>query len=600
MTNALSLRSAARATRALGAAATGGLLILGATLAATPAQAASTLGVTSVAGAGAGVIGAARYSAPATALYVAPTGNDANSGTLSAPVRTLARAVRLAPAGATIVLRAGTYRESLTLTKAVTIQNYPGEAAWLDASAPVSGFTKVGTSWSAPWSYRFDHSPTDTFGAPDGTADTWTFVNPAYPLAAHPDMVWINGAEQRQVASAAAVVPGTFAVDETNGRLILGTDPTGKRVEGSTLAQAFSIFADNVTIRGIGIRRYADSVPHQGVLHTENKNLTLDRVAVIDSATAGVGIADTGAKLTNVTITGSGQLGLNAYLADGLVIDRSIVSGNNDEHFNDAPVAGGVKIVSTRDARVTRNELSGNDGAGVWTDEATWAPVITRNIASRNSGDGVYIEMSSHAIVAGNTLTDNGGRAVKVLNSDATQVINNTMSGIDRVMVVAQDSRTPQNSAYALDPRHRDDPNMIFLSKNNVVANNVIELRASAKQALVVSSVEDYTRSYDASELGNVFNGNFYSRQAKMDPQNSVLWAKKAAGYDYYKTVAQFTQGRGMERNSYQYRASVLDSSYVWSSVVRQRQGAIARPLPAAVATALGVPTTTRVLGAGL
>lgn len=47
--------------------------------------------------------------APANTYYVATTGSDTGPGTSSAPWRTIANAVSVAPAGATILVRAGTY-----------------------------------------------------------------------------------------------------------------------------------------------------------------------------------------------------------------------------------------------------------------------------------------------------------------------------------------------------------------------------------------------------------------------------------------------------------------------------------------------------------
>src|SRR6266849_10657104 len=70
------------------------------------------------------------YPIPASGVYfVSPAGNDANSGTsLSTPFRTIQKAVQVAPSGSTIVIRAGTYRESITsLSKKLTFQPYPHE-----------------------------------------------------------------------------------------------------------------------------------------------------------------------------------------------------------------------------------------------------------------------------------------------------------------------------------------------------------------------------------------------------------------------------------------------------------------------------------------
>ncbi len=79
----------------------------------------------------------------------------------------------------------------------------------------------------------FDHSPTFTSGQSDGTA-SWKFVNPAHPMASHPDQLWVNGAAMKQVGSKAKVRPGTFFYDGTGKNLYVGTNPKGRRVEAST------------------------------------------------------------------------------------------------------------------------------------------------------------------------------------------------------------------------------------------------------------------------------------------------------------------------------------------------------------------------------
>lgn len=74
-------------------------------------------------------------------------GRDTNSGTLTDPVQTVARAVALTrgtKAPATVVLRAGTYyqREAVQLDERdshLTLQNYPGEAAWLSGGVHLTG-----------------------------------------------------------------------------------------------------------------------------------------------------------------------------------------------------------------------------------------------------------------------------------------------------------------------------------------------------------------------------------------------------------------------------------------------------------------------------
>jgi hypothetical protein len=107
---------------------------------------------TATAAAGASLVIAVPAHA-ATSLVVATNGNDANAGTVSAPLATLARAVALATPGTTISLRGGTYRFSTnvrimkdgTSANPYTIINYNGERVVLDGEnlphtpAPLNG-----------------------------------------------------------------------------------------------------------------------------------------------------------------------------------------------------------------------------------------------------------------------------------------------------------------------------------------------------------------------------------------------------------------------------------------------------------------------------
>ncbi|WP_367130171.1 carbohydrate-binding protein [Saccharothrix sp. HUAS TT1] len=78
--------------------------------------------------------------APADALYVAPGGDDANPGTLTAPLATVQRAVDLAQPGHTIHLRAGTYAPSTniqllkngTASRPITLRAHGDERVVID------------------------------------------------------------------------------------------------------------------------------------------------------------------------------------------------------------------------------------------------------------------------------------------------------------------------------------------------------------------------------------------------------------------------------------------------------------------------------------
>ena len=69
------------------------------------------------------------FAAP---LYVSPSGNDSNPGTLTAPLATPGRALAVAGAGETVLLRSGTYsitRSLIIAQRGLTLRSYPGEWA---------------------------------------------------------------------------------------------------------------------------------------------------------------------------------------------------------------------------------------------------------------------------------------------------------------------------------------------------------------------------------------------------------------------------------------------------------------------------------------
>lgn len=87
---------------------------------------------------------------PAAMVFVSPNGDDANPGTLAQPVRTIQHGVDLLQPGDTCYVRAGTYRESVTLTRSGTaeqpirVRAYPGERVVLDGTESIAGWQPAG------------------------------------------------------------------------------------------------------------------------------------------------------------------------------------------------------------------------------------------------------------------------------------------------------------------------------------------------------------------------------------------------------------------------------------------------------------------------
>jgi parallel beta-helix repeat protein len=568
---------------------------------ATPAQAAPAASTST--GHGSAAIGSTSYAVPSGAVFVATNGNDASAGTAGAPLRTVTKALSKVKGGGTVVLRGGTYHEYFIVPpgKNVAIQSYPKEAVWFDGSSTVTGFKASGGRWVVGgWTSKFDSSPTYTKGAADGTAAGWQFVNPDHPMAAHPDAVWINGAEQTQVGSLSQVKAGTFFVDYGSNQLWLGSDPGGKTVQASTLAQAVSLRAPGTTLRGIGFRRYADSVWQQGVITAYYPNQTLENVVVADSATAGIGFFKPGSTLRNVTVTGSGQLGIQAGLADGLMVDNVLVQNSNDQSFNPAPSAGGFKVTMTRGFTMKNSVIENTNGNQFWTDQSTYDINLLNNTIRNGTRWGIVLEISSTATVANNVITGNAFDGVMVSDTDHVNIWNNTIVGNSRAAIATtQDTRRiTQLNVSGHDPRRtQPDTSMPWVVRGTTIGNNILSGNAAGTDPILRAQAWD--RVYGASDMVASSNGNVFSQTAAGKPGYVTVWGKKGTWATNYATLAAYTGATGYDRASYSLiGTSPVSSTYGPSSAVSARESSVAQPLPSSVAGKVGVAAGTKHLGA--
>ncbi|WP_375433214.1 right-handed parallel beta-helix repeat-containing protein [uncultured Friedmanniella sp.] len=549
---------------------------------------------------GAGAVGSATYPAPANALYVSPTGSDTGTGTITSPFKTLTKALAKNTNGQTIVLRAGTYHEQVVVppNHAATIQPYPNEAVWFDGTKVLDGFTASSGAWSANYDLKLDSGPTYTQGAPDGTAAGWQFINPAYPMASHPDMIFLNNTEQKEVASRSLVVPGTFYVDDANSKLYLGSDPTGKTVRASDLQWAFSLRAPGTVLRGFGVRRFADSVYQQGAITSYYENQTLDNMTILDSATAGLGFFKPNTTIKNTTVDGSGQIGIQASKADNLTINNVSVTDSNDEHFNPGPSAGGVKITTTRNVVFSNSEIRRSVGNQFWADESAYNITVANNEIMDGDRYGIFVEISSTASIVNNIVANNAYDGIMIADTDKVNIWNNTIVNNRRAVAMAQDSRRIQQLSVAgHDPRRtQPDLTMPWVIGNSTIVNNIM---AAGPDATAVLAVESYELAFNANDLNIASNGNVYSQPALGIPNSAAVWARKSAQPYAFVLLDDFRGATGQESTSINpLMTSPVDSTYAPKSSIAAKAATVAMAAPADIAAKAGQPTGVKNLGA--
>ncbi|MBF4993011.1 right-handed parallel beta-helix repeat-containing protein [Arthrobacter gandavensis] len=552
--------------------------------------------------AGSAPVGGTAYAIPDRAVFAAPGGSDSAAGTLAAPLRTIGAAIARASQGGSIVLRGGSYHEEVLIpdNKTLTVQAYPNEAVWIDGSRQVSNFAAAAKAFAASnWTPAFDSSSTYQWGEP-GTEHGGSFVDPAHPMAAHPDQVWIDNVAQRQVASLAQVTAGTFFVDYGAKKLYIGTNPAGKTVRASALAKAMSIRANNSVIRGIGIRRFAPSVPHMGAVTVERPGVVMENVAITDNATTGIAVGAVDVTLRNISATRNGLMGASAVYADRLKVIGLDASSNNVERFKPAPVAGGMKITRTRGVAVNQSTFRDNLATGLWLDESVYDTTIIGNEITANTSHGISAEISARVRMVDNVVANNRSFGVKVNNTSDVEIWNNTFSGNGRQINIVQDLRRASNRATpGHDPRQAfPDKNMTWINGPVTVRNNIIAATSSAGNCMLC--VEDYSKQFSAEQLQVTAEGNVYHRATAQSPVWAVVWSRGGGNPSVFTSITAFRKGTGHEKRHLELTGAspLAPVTFVANRSVQDQAGAVAVPLPVSIAGLAGQPSGARHLGA--
>ena len=525
---------------------------------------------------GSAAVGTTTYAVPSGALFVTARGSASGSGTSQSPYGSLAHAVAKAPSGATLVLRAGTYHESVTIPigKKLTIQSYPGEAVWLDGRSKVTGWQPSGSTWAVSgWNHNFDHRVSFS----KGSDETSRWTDSVNPYAGYPDQVWIDGVVQRQVGAASQVTAGTFYVDTAQKRLVLGSDPSGKTVQASTLQKALTLAGSGSTVRGLGVRGYATTVNQMGAITAEVPKITLENLVVTQNATIGLYAWAADHRFRNLTITKNGLMGIGANKADRLSLTDSQIDGNNVERFKPAPVSGGMKITASSDVVIEGNSFSNNTTAGLWFDMSAYNATIVGNTISGNGRYGLLYEASEKALIADNMFANAGHTALMIYNAGNVQVWNNTFSANARTFWFMQDERRQTDSSLAT--------KIPWVVKNITVKNNVISYGTGSCPLLT----QDVTRKWYGNDFGITLDSNLYHRASSTAPSNFACWANGGAGTRSFKTLDDFRAHTGGDQRSKLLEgASPLTPSYTLTSSAAKLVSGIASPLPSSIATRIG------------
>ncbi len=523
-------------------------------------------------------VGEARYAVPSDAVFVDRSSSTPALGTQEAPYRSIKQAVTQASANSTIVVRAGNYHESLVLPKGkrLTVQAYPGEAVWLDGSQPLDGWRRSGRVWVVDqWTHFFDASPTYTKGAAEDPRPGWRFVNKRYPMAAHPDQLWVDGKAQQQVATREQVRVGQFFVDRAARKLVFGTDPAGREVRASTVDTAMTVAGRGDVVRGLGVRRYATSVWQLGAITVAAPGVSLQNIVFSDNATTGLSVFAADARLDRLTAVGNGLMGVHANDADRLLGSRLLSSGNNVEHFNRTPSAGGMKITGSADVTIRLSRFSENRGHGLWFDAGCADLAVAGNRFERNASAGLVVEISSGAVVAGNLVQGNILHGVWIIDTDRVEVANNTIVGNGhRGLNVVMDNRWKASHGI-----------MPWIIRDVAAFDNVV----SGPPTSCLICVEDHSGLLTPDQMSVSMDHNLYHRPDTGRQAPVALWPSGHAQSARYHDLEGFRSATDQATNS---TLDVAPDPAVLTSGQLAARTAAAGPAPAGLS-----PKAAAVLG---
>lgn len=536
-------------------------------------------------------VGTANYGIPDTGvvLFVSPSGNNANAGTEASPKLTLSGAISAASTSfgmPTIVMRAGSYHETITVSKSVTIQAYPGEAVWLDGSSTYSSWTGSG-----PW--------TSALGPNWSPLDASRFTLTTDPYGNLPEQVWIDGVVQKQIADGSTPAAGEFSVNRTANTVTIGTSPVGKSVRVSDLNYAM-ILSVPVEVYGIGIRRYSP-VEHEGLSSMlyfggTSQGSIIENCVLQESFYTALNTARA-ITLRNITVQDCGNSGIQVTTANGFVMERSVIRRINRSLWKGQPHTAGIKITRTEGLLVKDCIIADTPNViGFWLDVSVTKSVVINldidgaTVMAGAGGDlGIHSELSDGGNYDGvqhkswyvNCRVRNVKFGIKFLAAGWTNIANCEFTAYSSVGVYLQQDQR-QNTGQ---PGNLDPDVVPWIGYGTGLLNTVI-----GQGGLQVIAYHDPATG-DPILLGWDFFDRIAGNWFRPAPPGSMVQLGKADGFrNSYNTLAALAASP----STVGVRGSKLGTNHQGTTAPSD---SIADELPPEIATIMGIPSGLKRVG---
>jgi parallel beta-helix repeat protein len=325
--------------------------------------------------------------------------------------------------GTQFALLPGTHRTGESHPKdGMVFEGFPGTI--LNGSELLDGFTADGATWTLT-GVELNQKP---HGECVGEYQACALRNDVFM---DDTMLW-------RVDDRSEVVAGTWWSDGST--LVVADDPALRKVEVSITQHAFISDANDVTIRGLVVEKYA-SLAQGGAIQAQipgegphGANWLIEDVEARLNHAAGIR-AGTATTIRRVHTHHNGQQGITGGGGENILVEFSEINNNNIRGFSPGWEAGGAKFTRT-DGLILRNlDVHDNLGTGLWTDINCYNTTYEGNVVYDNNGPGIFHEISYDAVIRDNVVYGNGfaqsiwlwGAGILVAGSSGVEITGNTV-----------------------------------------------------------------------------------------------------------------------------------------------------------------------------
>jgi len=555
--------------------------------------------------AGAVPLGTAEYTPVGVVRYVATNGSNANSGNIDSPWVGIQHAINNTPSGGTIVLRGGIhYQGSLTAPsgKTLRIQNYPGEAVWIDGTYAVTVWTQNGGTWTAP--YSITHPRFDVTGRQGA------------PFRNYPDQVWVDTTPLTQVEDATTPGAGQFSVNQNANTLTIGTNPSGKTIR-AVQHQNCLISSGRVDLFGIGIRRFSPpsaNFPAAMVYYGgTSEGLVIENCHFAESFVVSLQLTKDDGRVTSNTIRDGGYSGFFATTADRLLVEKNLIIRVNRSLWAGAPETACVKITRCDQPVVRWNYVADcPNGSAYWYDVSNIRTKMYGNYADGRSvggrgsmgtvlfqeiSDGGYLGGVQHRnYVVGNYVI--GGNGNSNVASSYTEWWNNTLTESEEASLLIYQWDYENDGVPASNRTNLICP---WRGTNVHVVNNDIDLGAGAGWRAGIRAYDGrsarpapYAAEWTGWDMVMELSGNWL-RPGPGSGVNMVELGRLDSNRSSFNSQSALAiSGANVGGPP----GSKLGPNHVSATAPTSQQvQQTALPLPADIAEMVGVPEGTRLIG---